>query len=546
MIKRSICSLICLFVAFGPLQVFAQAGGLSFSITPTIFDMAAMPGQSWSSTLKVVNNNPYELTLFASVVNFQPQGERGHGAFFPVEPGDAEGRTLAEWMTVPADALVIPKESSLNVPVQIQVPGDATPGGHYAAIMIGTQPPDENGELQIKTSQIITALFFVRLAGDVVELGEVRTFRPLTRFAGSPEVSFELRFENKGTVHIQPQGEIRITNMWGKERGIIPVNRETNFGNVLPDSQRLFEFTWRGEASLLDIGRYKADVTLAYGQDTRKFVTRSAAFWVIPLQPVLIFLISFAAITWLITRSVRAYVRYMLRLSGIDPDAAGAPRAPSRHVLNEGDVRIQRRVGVNAPVAVGYADLRTRLKGVTEWLAVLKVFVNFVRAYPVFFSSVFGFVVMFIALWWYLSSVTIEQRDYEVTIDSTTNPVTISSEEILYERNQSAAEPTTVTSDVASSTEQVFELRVVNASATPGTGGVVADVLTAAGYQVAALTAELGAPKSTSVIVFDPALEAEALALSDALGGWLLSAFADGTAELPVITLFVGDDYVPN
>ena len=31
-------------------------------------------------------------------------------------------------------------------------------------------------------------------------------------------------------MHIQPQGDIKIFNMWGQERGVIPVNRQTMFG----------------------------------------------------------------------------------------------------------------------------------------------------------------------------------------------------------------------------------------------------------------------------------------------------------------------------
>jgi len=174
-------ALFCILTLSMPALLLAN--GLSFSITPTIFDMAAVPGQSWDTSLKVVNNNPYELTVYASAVNFIPQGERGHGSFLPVIETEMTGTTLAEWMTVPQGPIVIPKESSVSVPVNIIVPVEASPGGHYAAIMIATSPPKDDGTSQIKTAQIIASLFFVRIAGDVIEHGEVRTFRPTSMFA---------------------------------------------------------------------------------------------------------------------------------------------------------------------------------------------------------------------------------------------------------------------------------------------------------------------------------------------------------------------------
>jgi hypothetical protein len=68
---------LCAHVAHG------QGGGLSLSVTPTLFQMSAVAGQSWSSGVKVINNNPHELTVYAQVVNFAPQGESGEGKLIP-------------------------------------------------------------------------------------------------------------------------------------------------------------------------------------------------------------------------------------------------------------------------------------------------------------------------------------------------------------------------------------------------------------------------------------------------------------------------------
>ena len=228
-----------------PTLMYAQSG-LSLSVTPTLFEMSAVPSQTWNSSVKIINNNKTDITVYAQVVNFAPQGEQGEGKFLPVFEKATEGSTLAEWISISSEPILIEPEKSFSIPFTVSVPQNAAPGGHFAAILIGTKPPKTDGSIKVQTSQIVTSLFFVKIAGDVKEEGTVREFRVVNSFVDTPKANFEVRFENKGNVHLQPQGEIVITNMWGKERGIIPIsekdcspsqensNLRILFGNTLP------------------------------------------------------------------------------------------------------------------------------------------------------------------------------------------------------------------------------------------------------------------------------------------------------------------------
>lgn len=60
----------------------------------------------------------------------------------------------------------------------------------------------------------------MRVEGDVQEDGGIREFRAIDSFLDTPDVTFSLRFENKGNVHLQPRGNIVITNMWGQREGL--------------------------------------------------------------------------------------------------------------------------------------------------------------------------------------------------------------------------------------------------------------------------------------------------------------------------------------
>lgn len=526
-----------------PYFLFAQ--GISLSVTPTLFEMSAVPNQAWNSSIKVINNNQRELTVYANVVNFAPQGETGQGKFLPVFENFTEGKTLAEWITVPNEAIVIAEEASAEVPIQINIPEDAAPGGHYAAIMIGTRPPTDDNSIKVQTSQVVTSLFFVRIAGDVVENGIVRTFRTNDSFVPEPEVNFEVRFENKGNVHLQPQGEIVITNMWGKERGVVPINHRTHFGNVLPESIRKFDFAWKGEQSITDIGRYKAMLTLGYGTDSRKFVTQSTFFWVLPVKAALMTLGALLFSIWFISWCIRSYVRRMLAMEGIQTYVPKSQRI-QQGAAESGDLRIGKRVSATAPLRFGIDDLKERLAHVHAFIDIAKALAGFVFSYKQFFIAAAVLILIFFTAWNYLSSVTTQQRDYEVTIENPDADITISSEEILYEREQ-VAEPVSTGSvleleNTDMQVEQAFDLILINSSDVPGAAAKLQRKLESQGYTILALESDFGESRNKTVIVFDAPLQDEALALSAILDGALPSAQTIGSLDEAMISIYIGND----
>jgi len=512
---------------------------VSLSVTPTLFEMAAAPQQVWSSNVKVINNNRFSLTVYANAVNFAPQGETGQGKFLPVFEQVTEGATLAEWIDITNEPITLAPGDSYQIPFTVTVPADAAPGGHFAAIMIGTRPPDTAETFRINTSQIVTSLFFVRIAGDVIEDGSIREFRTTETFLSTPNVNFEVRFQNKGNVHIQPQGEILIKNMWGKERGVIPINHRTHFGNVLPDSIRMFEFNWKGESQFSDIGRYSAELSLAYGRDERKFATSRTYFWVVPVKSVLTVLGVVIASVLFVLWAVKAYVRRMLALEGYQPVSRGA-----NQFRREGDVLIERRKTIQAPVRAGWLDLTERLNKAKAFAETLKALMIFVWSYRLFFGSVLVLVAIILLAWIFVLAVTEDVRDYEVTIENPDANITISSEEIIYDKQYGVegGSPPATDASVKATTTQGFILEIINSSNTVGAAAAMQRQLEPT-YRVSSLRSDFGAAKERSVIVYHKDLQDDALALRALLGDLILSALPPEAEEMN-ITIYIGNDYV--
>ena len=321
----SLLGLLSGILALFPFSASAQnEESLSMTLTPPLFQVTQAPGGTWASNLRIVNTNNFDLIVTATVQDFRPDGESGNALFGENAKGSpTDTHLMSGWMTVPAGNIVVKRGTTGEIPFTISVPENADPGGHYAAILVGTSPTAKINGSGAGISSAISSLFFLRVPGDVVEEGGIRDFYAEQSVVQSPDTRFVLRFENRGNVHLVPEGSIVITNMWGKERGSISINKVNTFGNVLPGSTRKFEFDWHGEANPFEFGRYKALATIVYGEDGRKTVFRETYFWVIPWKQTIPIVLGFISFGWFLMWSIRRYIRKALMLErerlGLDP-----------------------------------------------------------------------------------------------------------------------------------------------------------------------------------------------------------------------------------
>ena len=332
--------------------------------------------------------------------------------------------------------------------------------------------------------------------------------------------------------------------MWGKERGKIPINYRTHFGNVLPDSIRKFEFTWKGEQSITDIGRYKAVASLAYGLDQKQFSTQSTYFWVIPIKSLVITLGSLLLLLLGVLWGIKLYIRHMLKLAGV-PTSGFHAEVESRHVHEheptEGDIKIASYQSITAPVRSGFSDLRSRLAGGTALTDKVKEFVKFALAYRLFFIGLVVFAGALIAIGIFFADVTDTKKNYEVTITNPDMALNLNSEEVAY--NELSEVKGLL--PLGHLEEQQYDVIVINTSGQSGVAASVAATLAENGYGITKISADETRIDKKTVIVCDPSLQAEALAISKILSGALLSTrTASSTSANKDITIFVGQDQV--
>lgn len=412
------------YVLFSILIVSAAASAnaqekLSVTLTPPLYQLTIGPGESWTSSLKVVNNNPFDVTYYAQLVDMEANGETGQSRFIPIlDPQDPTlvNSQLARWIHIEQTPIFIKAGQSRNLQFTVDIPQNAEPGGHYAAILVGTQPLSTSTlGSQMKISSFVSSLLFVRVKGEVIEAGRIREFTSDRSLYQTPKADFVLRFENTGNTHLKPEGSMTIYNMWGKERGSVKINQGAGFGNVLPQSIRRFEFSWEGEENVFDIGRYSASVTLAYGEDGRKNISATTYFWVIPLIPVSITLGILLGFVLMLVWFIRRYIRRALALErerfGVPQGFIPVPevKTPVRAMiepLREGVVDL-RSIG-SAPISIAEpSSSHSRLS-----------FGQFLAKYRLFFAFIIVILVAGGAMWFYFGKVLVPERPFNIeTVD---------------------------------------------------------------------------------------------------------------------------------
>lgn len=316
-----------------PAVAYAQSTeAMSLTITPPFFELNVNPGDSWSSSIRVVNTNAGMLQVHAVVMGFAAADEFGHGNFTPLSELAGNSDALANWITVSDAPVSVPSDGAVDVPFSVSVPPNASPGGHYGAILIGTGggATSTNGS-QVGVSSFISALIFVSVSGNIVESAQVHAFSTDRSYYQTPDVHFSVNIQNTGNVHVRPVGMIQIYNAFGKERGEVAINGSGTLGYILPSSSREFDEEWQGQPSLFDIGPYTAVLSLAYGENGTKSLTQTVSFWVLPIDQLaevaLSTIIAAMVAMYLLRRLVKGMLAREMEKFGGHRESAAAERS---------------------------------------------------------------------------------------------------------------------------------------------------------------------------------------------------------------------------
>ncbi len=256
-----------------------------FVLGPGRVELEIAPGESKTVELNVSNRYPISKRFTVNIEDITGSRNAERAA---VLLGDEEGPyTLKDYISIPNPTFDLEPNLRAIVPVTISIPPDAEPGGRYGSVLVQTVTREANPADQVSpipSSAVVSrigTLFFIRIAGDVEASGQLEDFTTINNksWYETGPVDFQIVYENTGSVHLNPYGEVRINNMFGEEVGYV----ELEPWYALPQSLRFREISWDREYLY---GRYTATLTLNRGYDD-VLDEATVTFWIIPWKLIL-------------------------------------------------------------------------------------------------------------------------------------------------------------------------------------------------------------------------------------------------------------------
>ena len=260
------------------------AGSTGLTINPVKVSHTIKPGESISGEIMLTNASDSAIKVEVTIEDFVPAAGSTNVQFV----GRAEGvTTVRDWITLDVpDSFVFEKNQSRSIPYTIKAPSDAEPGGHFGVTFFKATDVNQQGQLKVGTR--VGVLVFITVPGNQLQKGKVLDFTA-PKFVQKGPVPFSIKFENTGTVHFEPKGVITITNIFGKEVGVVQVAGQT----VLPTGVRELAVAWDVSGFLL--GRYAAELNIVDGEGNELTADR-IAFYAFPLWYLIIFFVTVVAL----------------------------------------------------------------------------------------------------------------------------------------------------------------------------------------------------------------------------------------------------------
>jgi len=306
-------------VLFGAMFFALPADAIT--LNPPIFEFHADPGDFIEDSISIFNDSAENrLYLTPHLANFTyKEGDETTGT--PVYYDGDEVKTgyeLAPWVALEAEAIEVAPLARRTFPFTISIPDDAGPGSYFGGVIFRLGPQDS--QVGVGLSAGTAVMMILRVSGDANESAVLMDFSTDKGFYSHPAVRVMTRVMNDGNTHLQPYGTVRITDVFGREAGLVEINPELR--GVLPGSARRFAGQWGDvadeDASELSkqwnnfkFGKFTATLDMKYGTVGKTFMAQQS-FWVLPWLVILVLVGGLLALILVIRKMFKWYERQVI------------------------------------------------------------------------------------------------------------------------------------------------------------------------------------------------------------------------------------------
>ncbi|PIE85548.1 hypothetical protein CSA08_01445 [Candidatus Gracilibacteria bacterium] len=174
---KLIKSLFIFIITILALGISNSYAAINFSVSPIKYDNIVLdPGDSITKTATLRNNGTGSVTIYTGKSDFEAKGNSGVPRFVRYSELVHPDQQISTWITIDTPQFIINPGEEKTINFQIDVPEDATPGGHYGAVFFknpNSETSSGSGNIGINIDYGV--LLLVNVTGEVISTGSVGT-----------------------------------------------------------------------------------------------------------------------------------------------------------------------------------------------------------------------------------------------------------------------------------------------------------------------------------------------------------------------------------
>lgn len=271
--------LVVLFLSATP--AFAS----DYLVTPLALNLEVNKRDILSETITLINQSEKRIRLYASVNEVAVDGKGVVESF--AQPASVDRtNTPTTWVEITRGRIELAPGETKEIPFTIRMNPNTVPGDYAIFIGFAEAANEPKAQAKIMAGQapgMLLSLSVDQQQNMFLRLKQFITDRFITEKKGG---TFSYTLQNPGRVDVIPKGEIIIYDNSGEEVTSVPLNSEDM--PVPAEDEEGFSISIPNN---LTMGKYKAFLSVEYGEYLKASLNDTAYFYVLPLKQLIVIFI---------------------------------------------------------------------------------------------------------------------------------------------------------------------------------------------------------------------------------------------------------------
>jgi len=263
----------------------------SNTVSPLIIDTDAEARDIISKEITITNTGTQQMTVYPTVNNVSlEEGGTIEEFLTPVESDRTT--SIASWIEISRRGIDLPVGESHTIPLTLRINHNPKPGTYHAFVGFGFGRNHEQAVKQVKDGKAQGTIVTINIEDKKIEALRLSKFIIDKFVTSSNNEAAVFSFKNPGDETLVPKGEIIFYNSRGSEVGSVEINDENT--TISPGGEHVFKTTVPSEGLF---GKYKAFLSIEYGNKQRASIQDTSFFYVLPFKAILSILVLILLLT---------------------------------------------------------------------------------------------------------------------------------------------------------------------------------------------------------------------------------------------------------